>query len=179
MSYRVPQAIYQAWRISQLVSGIANPKVLEIGGGLGRTALYARQFGITDYTIVDIPVSSLAQGNFLGRVLGDERKISLFGEEGASADQVKLFPPSYFLDGSGRYDVVLNADSLTEIGIVAARQYWSAIKARADVFLSINHEANEFTVASLIKETPSIVQRSRSPYWMRRGYVEEVCTFGR
>ncbi len=176
ISYRVPQAIYQAWRISQLVRGIANPKVLEIGGGLGRTALYARQFGITDYTIIDIPVSSLAQGNFLGRVLGD-REISLFGESGSSTSQIKILPPGSFLEGSERYDVVLNADSLTEIGQVAAQQYWSAIQARADIFLSINHEANEFTVASLIKETRGVAHHSRHPYWMRRGYVEEVCTF--
>src|SRR5207244_1775804 len=60
ISYRVPQALYQAWRIAKLVEGIHNPRILEIGGGLGRTAFYARQFGLRNYTIVDIPVSSLA-----------------------------------------------------------------------------------------------------------------------
>jgi hypothetical protein len=178
ISYRVPQALYQAWRISQLVVRIPRPRVLEIGGGLGRTALYARHFGITDYTIIDIPVSSLAQGNFLGRVLG-ELEISLYGEAGASTRQIKLLPPAAFLDNSDRYDVVLNVDSLTEIGIVAARQYCSAIRSKADIFLSINHEANSFTVAGLIKETSGGVQYSRTPYWLRRGYIEEISNFSR
>jgi hypothetical protein len=174
VSFRVPQALYQAWRIAQLLKGIERPRVLEIGGGLGRTAFYARQFGIRDYTIIDIPVSSLAQGYFLGRTLGEET-VSLFGEA-AGDDQVKIMPPGFFLDGTDRYDLVVNVDSLTEIGRVAADQYWSAIQARANKFLSINHEANEFTVAQLICEA-KYVQASRTPYWMRRGFVEEVVQF--
>jgi hypothetical protein len=176
VSFRVPQALYQAWRIAQLLKGIEKPRVLEIGGGLGRTAFYARQFGIRDYTIIDIPVSSLAQGYFLGRTLGEEN-VSLFGETAAD-EQVKIMPPGFFLDGTDRYDLVVNVDSLTEIGRVAADQYWSAIEARAKKFLSINHEANEFTVAQLIGEARHITV-SRTPYWMRRGFVEEVVEFAR
>jgi hypothetical protein len=174
VSYRVPQALYQAWRISKLVEGMPNPKVLEIGGGLGRTAFYARQFGIRNYTIIDIPVSSLAQGYFLGRTLGDQA-VSLFGEN-AAENQIKIMPPGFFIDGTERYDLVVNVDSLTEIGRAAADQYWSAIRSRAGKFLSINHEANEFTVAQLIREAKPI-RTSRMPYWMRRGFVEEVVEF--
>jgi SAM-dependent methyltransferase len=174
VSYRMPQALYQAWRIAQLLKGIENPKVLEIGAGLGRTAFYARQFGIRDYTIVDIPVSSLAQGYFLGRTLG-EQNLALFGETAAD-DRVKIMPPGFFLGGAEHYDLVVNVDSLTEIGRTAADQYWSAIKGRASKFLSVNHEANEFTVAQLIGEGKH-VRTSRMPYWMRRGYVEEVVEF--
>jgi hypothetical protein len=178
MSYRVPPALYQAWRIAQLLKGTRNPKVLEIGGGLGRTALYARQFGITDYTIIDIPVSSLAQGNFLGRVLGDDA-IQLDGEPsvGNSADRVKLFAPRSFLQEPTSYDLILNVDSLTEIGSSTARKYWSAIQQRTKTFLSINHETNDFTVAELMKESASIKYSTRVPYWMRRGYVEELVRF--
>jgi hypothetical protein len=174
ISYRVPQAMYQAWRIARLLDGIEKPKVLEIGGGLGRTAFYARQFGIRDYTIVDIPVSSLAQGYFIGRTLGEE-SVSLFGES-AAEDRVKIMPPGFFLDGTERYDLVVNVDSLTEIGRAAADQYWSAIESRASRLLSINHEANEFTVAQLIGEAKH-ARASRVPYWMRRGFVEEVVEF--
>ncbi|HEV7601781.1 MAG TPA: hypothetical protein VGO49_16190 [Bradyrhizobium sp.] len=174
VSYRVPQALYQAWRISKLVEGMPNPKILEIGGGLGRTAFYARQFGIRNYTIIDIPVSSLAQGYFLGRTLGDEA-VSLFGEN-AAENQIKIMPPGFFIDGTERYDLVVNVDSLTEIGRAAADQYWSAIRSRAGKFLSINHEANEFTVAQLISEAKPI-RTSRMPYWMRRGFVEELVEF--
>src|SRR5207237_5631296 len=106
VSYRVPQALYQAWRISQLVKDIENPRVLEIGGGLGRTAYYARQFGIRDYTIIDIPVSSLAQGYFLGRVLGDENVV-LFGEA-VRDDATKLISPAAFLGGTETYDLIVN-----------------------------------------------------------------------
>jgi hypothetical protein len=174
VSYRMPQALYQAWRISKLVQGVQNPKVLEIGGGLGRTAFYARQFGVRDYTIVDIPVSSLAQGYFLGRTLGDQA-VSLFGES-ATADQIKIMPPGFFIEGTERFDLVVNVDSLTEIGRASADQYWAAIQRRAGKFLSINHEANEFTVAQLIAEAKG-ARTSRMPCWMRRGFVEEVVEF--
>jgi hypothetical protein len=174
VSYRMPQALYQAWRISKLVHGVQNPKVLEIGGGLGRTAFYARRFGVRDYTIVDIPVSSLAQGYFLGRTLGEDT-VALFGES-ATEDQIKIMPPEFFIDGTERFDLVVNVDSLTEIGRPSAEQYWSVIQRRAGKFLSINHEANEFTVAQLIAEAKH-ARTSRMPYWMRRGFVEEVVEF--
>jgi hypothetical protein len=174
VSFRVPQAMYQAWRIARLLEGIEKPRVLEIGGGLGRTAFYARQFGIRDYTIIDIPVSSLAQGYFIGRTLGEE-SVSLFGENVAQ-DRIKIMPPGFFLDGAERYDLVVNVDSLTEIGRAAADQYWQAIESRAGRLLSINHEANEFTVAQLIREGKH-ARVSRMPYWMRRGFVEEVVEF--
>lgn len=171
VSFRVPQALYQAWRIARLLQGIEHPRVLEIGGGLGRTAYYARAFGIRDYAIVDIPVSSLAQGYFLGRTLGQDA-ISPYGEP-RRPDAVKLLSPTEFMRGNERYDLVVNVDSLTEIGRKSADEYWQQIRMRADRFLSINHEANEFTIAELI--TPS--QASRAPYWMRRGYVEELVDF--
>jgi hypothetical protein len=178
MSYRVPQSIYQAWRISQLLRGIPNPRVLEIGGGLGRTAYFARQFGITDYTIIDIPVSSLAQGYFLGRTLG-ENAVALYGEPdfSDSSSRVKLLAPRSFLGGTDNYDLIVNVDSLTEIGATAARQYWDAIQKRTKTFLSINHEANEFTVLNLIRESNVAARSTRSPYWMRRGYTEEIVDF--
>lgn len=51
-----------------------------------------------------------------------------------------------------------------------AENYVAAIKARASTFLSINHESNAFTVRELIGG-------NRYPYWLRRGYVEEVAHF--
>ena len=75
ISYRVPQALYQAWRIKQLLDGIQNPRVLEVGAGLGRTAFYVFELGIKDYTIVDLPITTVAQAYFLGRTLGEENII--------------------------------------------------------------------------------------------------------
>lgn len=37
---RAIHAIYQAWRLRELTREIPNPRVVEIGGGLGRTAFY-------------------------------------------------------------------------------------------------------------------------------------------
>ena len=69
-SFRAIQALYQAWRLGQLSHGQDDFRVLEIGAGLGRTAYFARALGISDYTIVDIPLTNAAQGYFLGRTLG-------------------------------------------------------------------------------------------------------------
>ncbi len=68
----------------------------------------------------------------------------------------------------------MNADSLTDIGVAAAREYWEAIKHRTSTLLSINHEANEFTVAELIREAKDIARLTRAPCPMRRDYTEEL-----
>ena len=169
IGYRGPAALYQAWRIKQLAGTQRSPRVVEIGGGLGRTAYYARKFGITDYTIVDIPMTLVAQANFLGRVLGED-SIALFGEVPHDAGRVKLLPPSAFLQSHRQYDLALNVDSMTEMARDTAQAYCDAIHARATTFLSINHEGLGFTVAELMPGG----MFQRTPYWMRPGYVEEL-----
>ncbi len=174
VSYRVPQALYQAWRIKQLVKGIEHPRVLEIGAGLGRTAYYAHELGIKDYTIVDIPMTATAQAYFLGRTLGEEQ-VCLDGESSAGSSQkIKICMPQTFLDEDKKYDLIVNVDSLTEMDILIAKGYWEKIKASTNIFLSINHEANPFRVQDLIAEDMPNLDVSRGLYWMRRGYVEEV-----
>ena len=169
LSYRGPPALYQAWRIRQLAGSRSNPRVVEIGGGLGRTAYYARRFGITDYTIVDIPMTLVAQANFLGRTLGED-SVALYGEASRDAARVKLLPPAAFFASRRQYDVALNVDSMTEMARDTAQAYCDAIDARATTFLSINHEGLGFTVADLMPGG----MFQRSPYWMRPGYVEEL-----
>ena len=75
------------------------------------------------------------------------------------------------------YDLVLNVDSLTEIDETVAKEYWVLIRKKAKKFLSINHEANGFTVAGLIESDSGIKNTCRSPYWLRGGYIEEVWHF--
>jgi hypothetical protein len=166
-SYRAVQALFQAFRISQLVGD--NARVVEIGGGLGRTAFYALQFGVRDYTIIDLPMTNVAQGYFLGRTLG-QHAISLFGENRAG---VRILPPTEFLDASDRYDLAVNVDSLTEMSRDTAVSYCTAIHSRAGKFLSINHEYNPFTVQEICSAL-GMHAWARAPYWLRRGYVEEV-----
>jgi putative sugar O-methyltransferase len=186
VSYYAVPALYQAWRIKQLLKGVPRPRVLEIGAGLGRTAYYAWQLGIRDYTIIDIPMTSISQGYFLGRVLG-ENAVLLAGEAILLAgndlpefeNRVRILPPSHFLATPNHYDLVLNANSFTEFGESVAQGYWKQIESKADIFLSMNHEANAYTVRQFIDSSPRIDTYDRHPCWIRKGYVEETVRFKR
>ena len=148
-SYRAVQALYQAYRVAELVRDRPNARVLEIGGGLGRTAFYAHQFGLRDYTLIDLPMTNVAQAYFLGRVLGPDA-ICLFGEDRPG---IRIQPPAAFLDAADRYDLVVNVDALPEMAADTATAYCQAIKARADMFLSINHEYNDPDGARNLRRT--------------------------
>jgi hypothetical protein len=176
LSYRVPQALYQAWRIKQLVKDVKNPKILEIGAGLGRTAYYAYELGIKDYTIVDIPITAASQAYFLGCTLG-EMSVCLEGERCEEPSRkIKIISPQTFMNEAKTYDLILNADSLTEMDISIAKGYWGKIKKLTNIFLSINHENNSFCVKDLIAGDLSSFEVNRTPSWMRKGYVEELIT---
>ncbi|MGQ0594661.1 MAG: hypothetical protein ACT4QB_19110 [Gammaproteobacteria bacterium] len=58
-----------------------------------------------------------------------------------------------------------------------ARTYWDQIETRASLFLLINHEANPFRVKDLIYQSRRASLVGRAPYWMRKGYVEELVQF--
>ena len=175
ISYRAVQSLYQAWKIFQIVKNIPNPSILEIGGGLGRTAYFSRQFGIKNYTIVDIPMSTLSQGNFLGRVLEAE-DIHLVGESenDETLNKIKLIDPKSFFTSTKNYDLILNVDSLTELDITIATDYYNHIKKATKKFLSINHENNSFTVDEIWRNNPGMDKSYRQLYWLRRGYAEEL-----
>jgi hypothetical protein len=171
IGFRSVQAVYQAWRIRELSRGAADYRVLEIGAGLGRTAYFAALMGISRYTLVDIPLTGAAQGYFLGRTLGAAR-IGLHDEPNTGSIRVRG-PSSEALQEE--YDLVVNVDSLPELAPEVSSSYWTFIKSNAHQFLSINHEFNPVTVRSLYVSDPSLFA-TRHPYWMRRGYVEELIT---
>lgn len=172
--FRSLQAVYQAWRVAQIVGSRPGARVLEIGAGLGRTAYHAARLGLTDYTIIDIPLTNAAQGYFLGRTLGADR-VALFGEPHDS-DRVKVLPPEALPHLEGRFDLVVNVDSFTELDPVITRAYWDFARQRAGALLSINHELNAHPVRELYQGRPGL-RCTRHPYWMRRGYVEELITW--
>lgn len=122
ISDRATHALYQAWRIKQLLKGVQHPRVLEIGAGVGRTAFYARLLGIEDYTIVDLPMTSLASGYFLSRTLGEDQ-VQLYGErmEG-SAKRIKFISPAKFISGEEHYDLIINVDSMTEMDLCTGQK---------------------------------------------------------
>ena len=179
ISYHVPQALYQAWRIRELTRAKRSPRVLEIGGSIGRAAFYARQMGITDYTIVDLPIVGVSQGYFLTRALGDEA-VLLNGESTSdAAHRIKILPPSRFLTGDSTYDLIVNSDSFTDLPDNQARAYMAQIENATELFLSINPEQNKHTVMDYVAECGSLASRVRAPYWMRQGYAEELFRFQR
>ncbi len=173
VGFRSLQAVYQAWRIGQIARGNKYFKVLEIGAGLGRTAYFAWLFGIRNYTIIDIPLTNAAQASFLGRTLGSSL-IGLYGE--ASGAGIRIVPVTAIDQIAERYDLIVNVDSLTEMDQQTAESYWTFIKRNTSTFLSINHEINQHTVRSLYADDPDVTAL-RYPYWMRRGYIEELLTW--
>ncbi len=171
-SERVMPAIYQAWRLKQLTA-LYGGSVVEIGAGFGRTAFYAvTAAGISDYTIIDLPMANAAQASFLGRSLGTGR-ICLYGERHQKG-QIRIMPSRWFNKSRPSCDVVLNVDSLTEMPMADANAYAAWSMASSKVLLSINHEANEFVVRNL----PALAHKcvGRFPLMIRPGYVEEIYT---
>lgn len=177
ISARVPQALYQAWKIKQLVKDIKNPRVLEIGAGVGRTAYYAHLMGIKDYTIIDLPFTALCSGYFLGRTLGENQVIFHGENRNETENLIKVLTPDDFINDDIKYDLIINVDSMTEMDPAMARAYLKKIASSTNMFLSINHEFNPITVLNLVKEIIPSTLIFRHPYWLRQGYVEELMFF--
>jgi hypothetical protein len=143
-SYRAIQALCQTWRSKTLLNRMNGKRLLEIGAGLGRNAYYAVRFGIENYTIIDLPITQVAQGYFLGRTLGGET-ISLSGE--MSPAQIRIRSPDWLFKNAETFDLVINVDSLTELDKATADSYVRYSKEQAKAFWSMNHEYNLFTVS--------------------------------
>jgi putative sugar O-methyltransferase len=166
LTVRAVAALYQAHRVKTLTSG----SVCEIGGGLGRTALYARAAGISDYTLVDIPFTAISQGYYLLHALGPE-VIALPGEQHSAP--IRIMAPDDFMADERRFDLALNADSITEFAPNTAVRYAHKISTSCARLLSINHEGNRLCVHDLFSAHKVL----RFPHWMRPGYVEEIAYF--
>lgn len=180
VTYRSTQALYLPFRLSQIINvdlnAITQPRICEIGAGLGRTALFANQLGLKDYTLVDIPMTTISQGYYLMRCLGEDAVV-LPGEKRKSREQIRLMHSEDFFASDEKYDVIVNVDSLTELGNKLATEYLRKISEITPYFLSINHECNPVRVIDLLKELEKPCNSSRFPYWMRNGYVEELIRF--
>lgn len=172
-NYRAVHALYQAWRTRELVGNIRGARILEIGAGLGRAAYYTMKMGVSNYTIVDIPLTGVSQAYFLGRTLGSE-VINLWGE--ARPSPLQILPPVAYNEVAGPFDLVVNVDSLTEMARTTAEAYLVGAARMSKMFWSINHERNEFTVRSIYSNAKN-AKAIRYPCWIRRGYVEEIISF--
>jgi hypothetical protein len=143
---RAVRALYQAWRALTLVANRPDPSVIEIGPGAGRTAYYAYCAGINDYTTVDLPMGMVAQACFLGRALGPDKIWMLADDAGLAGGRIKLLV-GHLPDR--KYTLALNVDSLTEMTFNIASEYLRWIRQHCQLFLSINLDANWFTVEGL------------------------------
>lgn len=177
LHYRHFNALYSA-----LLTTRSGKRVCEFGAGLGLAAVYALRLGARDYTIFDLPIVNVVAGNYLLCALG-ENSVSLYGEPEVP-NGVRVLPFWTCSEQStGRFDVALNQDSFPEIDESLVRRYLDEI-ARTTVgcLISINQEAQarltesrkHLWVTDLLSGDQRFERISRSPYWMREGYVEET-----
>ena len=160
-------------------NNIKNPRILEIGAGLGLSAYHARNFNIKDYTIVDLSLVTLSQSFFLANTIGKDNII--IGDEIKQLDindikikeKIKLIQSSNLELIPDNIDLILNCDSITEMSNEHAEIYIKIASNKSKYFLSLNHEGNISHVYDLFKNTP-FKRIYRVPTWYRNGYVEEL-----
>ena len=110
--------------------------------------------------------------------------VCLEGEE-ARRDAVKLRAHWTCSDEeTASFRVAANQDSFPEISRRTIEEYAREIaRITSGYFLSINHEsehpissggARHLVVPRLLERAPGFRRLSRAPYWLRRGYVEEL-----
>lgn len=170
--------IYGAWRAHRIARdfGFATPALLEIGGGSGHLAYYARQMGCSRFAIIDLPPVLVPQYILLATAFGAERVdfghrtepgIALVNAFDAGTDQ--------FDD----WDVVINIDSMPEMAPADAGRYLDRIRP-GGLFLSINQESavpngdHHQNVAADLARERGFRCITRMPAWLRTGWVEEV-----
>ncbi|MDD5434600.1 MAG: putative sugar O-methyltransferase [Nitrospira sp.] len=190
LHFRDINSIYTAWRIREITKAIDNPAVCEIGAGTGRSAYYCIKMGIKNYTIIDLPYVSMLSGYYLLKSY-PEKKIILYGEEyDDKMDSIKILPYWCFNNiPDNFFDLTFNQDSFPEIEYDIVVEYLKQIKRNTKrYFLSINQESKalkarygttQVVVSELIKEIgDSYEQVYRFPYWIRKGYIEELYRIG-
>ena len=178
ISNREIQAIYQAYKIKEICKKNNYKNILEIGGGLGRTAYYCYRFGIKNYTIVDLLIPRVCQLNYLSRILNEEiiiNETQIANLENLE-NKIKIISPNYLFDKNMKYDLIFNSDSITEIDTITQSKYINFIKENAKYFYSINHESNKNKVNDLFSNA-NVHEFERNLYWLRRGYLEEHFKF--
>lgn len=180
LHYRHINALYLASRIRDLVSPAGS--VCEYGAGLGLVAFYLQRMGVSNVTLFDIPLTNVLSAYFLIGAMGADA-VCLEGElERPEAVKVRA-NWNCASPADGEFSVTANQDSFPEVNRRALDEYLVQIsRTTADYFLSINHEvehqidatARHQNVSKLLEANTHFKRLTRSPYWIRRGYVEEL-----
>jgi hypothetical protein len=164
--------LYTGHRLATLLRP-AGSCCLEIGGGVGLLAYTAVLLGIRRYCILDLPLVRVAP------------LVRLLGEDEPSSGPVVRILPAWYLDrlASKSFDVVVNQDSMPEMALPTMQAYLDAIpRLSRRWFLSINQEAQAGSspgsrqgwVHRACRGRAAMHSLYRAPYWVRKGYVEEV-----
>jgi len=167
-------SLYIAWRAVQLVGSSAT--IAEIGGGMGKVAFFARQFGLRDYSIYDLPIINVVQAWYL---IKSGLEVTLYGEEGRSG--IAVLPYWEFEKGSS--DLTINVDSFPEMDESIVVGYLGTIKKNTKKYLlSINQEETRvygdgrkhIVVQDIVAKVGGFKRVYRLPFWFLRNYVEEL-----
>ena len=173
LNYRHLLGLYGALRICDLAA--RNYPIVEFGGGLGITALYARRMGFADYTLLDLPISCLFAGHFLINSLGDNNVV-LYGEK-LSGPTIKILPYWECQNlSSKKYCLSVNQDGLPEMADNFIHEYLKQIRRITNgVFLSINHDGFfPRTVHQFINSSGGFKRIYRARCFVREGFIEEA-----
>ena len=138
-------------------------------------ALFALRAGAARWPIVDLPIINVVQGYFLIKCLGGNA-VRLFGEENRAA-AAEVLPYWEFFERNRDYSFVFNRSSLPEIQRDRVDEYLAEIEMRGAKLLSINHEdnaPNHLNLHQIIAERGKLECHFRHPYWIRKGFVEEL-----
>jgi hypothetical protein len=152
-----------------------NSSIIEIGAGMGWLGYFLDKAGYKDYTSIDLANANACQTYFLSKNL-PERNIILSGDvvnpfHDDYKNCLKLLHYTDFKDiKRDRFNLMINTDGLTEMGVDVATEYMKS--DCAPLLLSINHELNEFRIIDIYK--PYRKLKYRYPFWLRDGYVEEL-----
>ena len=171
--------IYGAWRASQLVRQkelVNRPSLLEIGGGAGFLAFYAKLLGFAQCAIIDLPHPAIVQYAVLASEFG-AGNVEFGRTPSNGIGLINAYGPA--ATNFNDWSIVVNIDSLPEMPPAAAKAYLRGIESN-QLFLSINQESAipngespQNVVSSIALET-GLLRSQRNPSWLRTGYVEEV-----
>ncbi|MDP2709979.1 MAG: putative sugar O-methyltransferase [Solirubrobacteraceae bacterium] len=182
---RDANAIYTAHLLRETARDRQAPRICEIGGGSGRVAYWSRRFGLTTYTLIDLPHVNVVQGYYALKSLPAD-EVSLYGEApaGAAAGRLQILPDHATAElRTPLFDVVLNQDSFPEMNAATVEDYlgWIKVCCRGSL-MSINHESKppygrdmvHVSVPEAIAVAGGFERVQRFSYWLRRGYVAEL-----
>jgi len=180
LHYRHINALYMAARIRDLTRPL--DPICEYGGGLGLVAFYLHRMGWRDATLFDLPITNVMSGFFLIGALGDEA-VCLEGET-PRRGAIKIRAYWNCLDTPRRhFRLSANQDSFPEISADIVKLYLKQIERHtSEYFLHINQEVQQsisdtirlLGVPGLIAAETTMQRIYRGPYWLRRGYAEEL-----